>query len=207
MTECLKSLNVGLLLAACTKAVADPHYLKLRCGQSYRHPNGFDKLTVFAGPDWALRLHLWRSVPNPHLNDPHDHCGPFASRVLSGKLINVILQQVDAARGSKYVEYYDRLILAVHMLDVRAEVSLRVQREDISHAGTTYYMSGDEIHQTTVAEPLPCLTIVLQGPRHKEISRVFRPICRGEVEVGASCSPDYYLKTLREYSDYWNNPH
>jgi hypothetical protein len=38
---------------------SDPEHLSDSASRSYSHSNGFDKIVLFSGADYKLRLHLW----------------------------------------------------------------------------------------------------------------------------------------------------
>ncbi|MGY1804380.1 hypothetical protein ACI78T_13970 [Blastococcus sp. SYSU D00922] len=151
---------------------------------SYRHPNGFTKVRLLHSPGaWALRLHIWRAAPGGEFNDIHDHCGPFASRVLVGNLSDEVFTVEESSTATPHVELRDELVGGVHRLTPVGKGGLVPSAVRHYASGETYWMDADTLHRSAPVPPFPAMTLVVEWPRSKSISRVFRTGRRPQHEV------------------------
>jgi hypothetical protein len=167
------------------------------CRRSYAHPNGFTKIGIASGRDWALRLHVWQRTPPDVYNDLHDHCGFFVSRVLLGGIRNEEHVAELLSSSVRYLKYRDRLTNSVHRLVADGEIALSKGDVILYRRGDQYSLTRSVIHRTVPEPPFPVATLVLEGPREQEYSNVYRLRPRPEAEVvSTQCPPRLVLETL-----------
>jgi hypothetical protein len=174
--DLLALLDVPSLIDSC---LGEPHQtLAEIAADSYRHANGFDKIS-FPGINnipVRLRLHIWRgaSTGNGSDVDPHNHRWPFASRVLVGDLTNTlyITQQHQAGDYMRYKHSPLKSNLGYELSRVDRAY---LRCTDVFHTITdqTYELTADAIHAVTTPNSVYTATIVLELASSKEFSDMF----------------------------------
>ncbi|MDQ5844869.1 MAG: hypothetical protein M3539_06185 [Acidobacteriota bacterium] len=203
LKEFINGVNTEKLLNSClATAKSKITHLNDVCKSSYDHPNGFVKLTLVDRiPAWALRLHIWRKPVNEIENDLHDHCGYLVSKIVKGELINDVYERCDETRGSTYFSYADVLDESQHKLAYLGMSNLILQRREIFRSPISYFLGGDVIHRTAPFAGFPVISLVLQGPKYKTTSLIYRLSERKIAEVvSTTCSSTFYFDSLEEAS-------
>src|SRR3712207_3875044 len=89
----LADLNIKSLIELCLNDNDTERLYEKMSEESYKHSNGFDKISLPRVPSSPirLRLHIWHPIRHegsPTPGDAHNHRWPLASRTLVGDLRN-----------------------------------------------------------------------------------------------------------------------
>jgi hypothetical protein len=147
--------------------------------RSYLHPNGFEKIVLFApAVDLpSLRLHIWRASSDERPSEQvHNHRWPFASRIEHGAVRFITYEH--SADGSDGGEY--RHVTATspataaesYRHDIVGSARLRMTFDGVLAAGTEYCLPVTTPHRVIAASGL-CATLMVQGPAARAASEVF----------------------------------
>ncbi|GAA2855818.1 hypothetical protein GCM10010517_14050 [Streptosporangium fragile] len=157
---------------------ADDALVRSMVERSYKHPNGFDRISLFREPDGLeARIHLWeRGVPSDE--GIHNHAWDFSSLVLTGALRFQILQQT--ADGETYDLYRSGMPRGGRFGDYEftrlGTTSLGVVFDGTVSAGSAYHQHRDAYHRVLVSpEQSMTATIVVRGPVRRGFSHVVVP--------------------------------
>jgi hypothetical protein len=169
--------------------------LDLALRMSYRHPNGFDKVsfdyTNLNEP--TTRLHMWWPAGCDPLDrrrgaedsDIHDHPWTFKSTVITGEIQNHTFSlrqsgKLDSSVGnfSRQIVYIrDRKKLADVVRVVRvADCDIDLRQIDTVRPGQSYSMDPATLHRLVPSLKTISGTLVLQQPSSRRHSTVIRPI-------------------------------
>jgi hypothetical protein len=169
--------------------VADSPSLLQECAsRSYLHGNGFAKLMIARGPQWALRLHV--HGPAEGLTTPasayhvHDHRWPFASTVLRGTLYEDRFEHGGVpVAGESWVHFRYRAEESLDGAPVAPQWSaarvgterLRLVARLRHPAGSVYAVGLNDLHALPPMRDA-CSTLVLTGaPSSAECNLYSRP--------------------------------
>jgi hypothetical protein len=163
----------------------------------YRHPNGFTKIRLCALPaeGWAIRLHLWD--PGSADGDVHSHRWHFASRVLSGELIEETYQLTPGA-GTWAMFSCAPSTAGQYALTPAGSCAVRLMDRLHHRAGETYFRALSEFHVARAAADSPAVTLFVQGTAQASRTTVAG---RTGPEVRASRLSSVPLLTRAEVSD------
>ncbi|WP_370368372.1 hypothetical protein [Catenulispora sp. GP43] len=140
--------------------------LSIMAAQSYRHANGFDKISFsrLPGSDVRLRLHIWPGTAGAQSDpDAHNHRWAFVSRVLCGALANY-----NYAVAHKQTGEFMRYVQTPYTPEVGSTFAFvgcatLTQLDAIRVAeGGTYSLSAQEIHRVVVPENGYTATLALE---------------------------------------------
>ncbi|WGH75027.1 hypothetical protein P8625_13235 [Tenacibaculum tangerinum] len=88
--------------------IDDETWISQIASKSYHHNNGFEKLTVFSGSNYNLRIHIyWNNIKQSKPNI-HDHRWNFSSKILSGGYISELYEIVDKGIEKQMYLYYSQ---------------------------------------------------------------------------------------------------
>jgi hypothetical protein len=174
----LAALHIRELLERCLNDDTG-HLLLEMSKESYRHANGFDKISLPSIPESPLRarLHVWRVGSNEEPSDPgdaHNHRWPLASRTLVGSLRNDLYGAEQRPDGA-YVHYRHFRIDPVYAYGFAAAGRARLfQTEElITRPGEIYTLSPVTIHQAMSAGGEYTATIALELATVRQATDVF----------------------------------
>jgi len=163
---------------------------------SYRHPNGFDKVSFdYTNLNEATtRLHIWWPSGRDPLghdrdrddSDIHDHPWSFISTVITGEIHNYTfnLQSSIESDGS-FVNNFSRQIIYIRDRKKPADVVRVVRvadcdidriRVDAVLPGESYSMDFTTLHRLVPSLKTVSGTLVLQQPLSRRYSTLIRPI-------------------------------
>jgi hypothetical protein len=142
---------------------------------AYQHPNGFTKVRLVSLTDlgWTLRLHVWSAHASDR--DIHNHRWHFASRVLSGRLIE--RRYTSAADNSgQWCRYVCSASAdGQYVLDDPRACDVELLGEECYWSGTSYRRSADALHLAMAGPgPQPTVTLFLQGAEQRKSSVVIK---------------------------------
>lgn len=152
-------------------AVRNPADTLARARLSYRHPLGFQKITLLlAEPAYTLRVHVWppalsgTSAPE-HI---HNHRFSLASRVLHGAMTMKLY--VPDERGEALARYEEASgqaakgwrLRSTGLAAVRGTADLRLA------AGSDYWLAADVLHQVVPRPEAATMTLFLETATSRE---------------------------------------
>lgn len=185
--------------------------LEKALAMSYRHPNGFDKISFdyTSLEETTRRLHIWwpeggdplgRTSPVAD-SDVHDHPWNFTSKILLGSLVH---RTFERASEGEDVERYERYVVnipgnsAIYSLSAGTAFLGEVSRMVYS-TGDTYSLHCERLHHLSAAPGGVAATLVKQGPLLRRHSEVFRTTPTASlVQVRATKFTPSELRTIVE---------
>lgn len=207
LQEIIKAVNVRGLLNAFLHPTIQDSLTSRGCEASYFHSNGFLKLTLAGvAPEWVLRLHIWKGPPKINENDIHDHCGFFISRIIRGSLINQTFDFTGPNDGREYYEFRHTVGANPPVVWVGIK-RLILTEETIINSNTTYFLPDTVIHRTIPTQDFPCITLVLQGPKRKTSSMIYRNSQRKSDASDGSFNHEEYISYIQEALNYAEASH
>lgn len=139
----------------------------------YRHPNGFTKIRLAALSDygWAIRLHVWAEQSAD--DNIHSHRWKFASRILSGNLIE---ETYDITAGAgEYAKYYCApSIQGRYSLEFQHNCDVRPVRRDLYQPGASYARDAKTLHMAFTDSTSRAVTLFIQGSEEATFTTVIR---------------------------------
>jgi hypothetical protein len=140
---------------------------------AYRHPNGFIKIRLASLRDlgWAVRLHMWAERSSDY--DIHSHRWDFASRVLSGILMEDTYQ-LTASRGLYRRYRCSPSIEGRYALDLQGECDVELASRNRYHQGISYTRDAEVLHQSYTDSTSRAMTLFIQGPEREASTTVIR---------------------------------
>ncbi|SEM50389.1 hypothetical protein [Streptacidiphilus jiangxiensis] len=165
-----------------------PGALEVMATESYRHANGFDKLSFPAvdGSEARLRLHLWPAADTGGPSHPHDHRWPFVSRVLAGQVTNEISTVTDDPDGD-HRRYSHRPAPGGYVFQERGRATLRPAGRFTCPQGRTYALPPEVVHRVTVPPRTRTVTLALELAPTAPGTSVF--VRSGTLPTGAQVTP------------------
>ncbi len=142
-----------------------PKFAQIYAPQSFRHVNGFDRLTIGMSTDCGprLRMHVWNSAGNK-TSSIHNHTWAFVSTVLKGSLMNERFTLVDDLEGQSLLEIPNRQQSKMGANVRRSTTTFKAistGRECVGE-GESYCILDGEYHRSVPCEE-NTITLVLQG--------------------------------------------
>ena len=146
-------------------------------GSSHRHPNGFEKLSLYrsTATDVRIRLHFWEDSARSEMSSIHDHRWHFASVVVAGlmKVTNFVQSngaglEYSCAQLSDISERNEKTIrlLGKRRLESTASYVLR--------AGDAHALHADVPHRVVAWGARASATIVVTGEPLRACSHSYR---------------------------------
>jgi hypothetical protein len=164
-------------LVDCLRRVAAPEFLRPLLARAaagdvpdgaYRHPNGFLKIVLATGPEFQLRLHVWRPTPEypPPTENVHNHRWDFASAVLAGGYR--FQEYVHDARGDDFraFRYGGHRGTSSYALTPAGDARLKCVFDADLSPGSSYLLTSDVLHRVVGPADRTTVSLILQGP-HK----------------------------------------
>jgi hypothetical protein len=153
---------------------ARPADLSALLAHSYRHPLGFDQLTLInAAPRFRLRLHTWWPDDDRGTEHVHDHRYPPAAAILHGGYEMHLLRPDPAGvRMAEFREQPNQAAEGWHLERI-GDTSLGLAGTIQLTKGDTYALAADTLHQVGVAPGTQCLTLFLETAPAGITTRVF----------------------------------
>lgn len=145
MQDTLQNGDVSLLLQMVIENCSEPEWQQI-CENSYRHANGFARITLpfLLDTQCRARLHIWDVESNDTARDMHNHRWYFASRVLHGALEN---QTFKVDRDGEFTHYVHTASDDVsYSLASAGSASLSLDSIDTHRAGDAYSMPPPLVH-------------------------------------------------------------
>lgn len=204
LKEIVARVDVKFLLnEALGRCQDEPLYRERLCRSSYRHPNGFIKLALLnESADWAVRVHHWPEPVDEEHNDIHDHCGPFVSRILGGALENINYVEDSGEEHPAYHVYRDFLDDSVHSFHSLGMQRLRIDDVRVLEKGMVYHLGADIIHRSSPRSPFPCTSIVIQAPKEKRYSTIYKQQPAAEKKIPTLSDSAFVTEALLEVLKY-----
>jgi hypothetical protein len=141
-------------IGAFLKDILDNEELLVKIAQkSYYHPNGFYKILLNLDPENSLRLHVWDSERyTSNIENVHNHCFDFASRILVGSLHSLYFREVDHEDDADRKGLYHSTFEASSRFNPArikpvGRSHMKIERTVIYKTGETYAQQKDIIHQ------------------------------------------------------------
>lgn len=158
-----------LLLSLCK----DDQAVAACAARSFRHPLGFDKLTLIdALPQYMLRIHAWWPGSDVGVDHIHNHRFDFVSSVVCGGYDMQVYERDQG--GSPMIEFQEQ---------VSPDRGWRLQRIGISrlrqlscirlNGGAGYGLSAEALHRVVVRRSAPCVTLFCQSAMSRSMTDVF----------------------------------
>lgn len=151
------------------------HVVSRYAPESYRHPLGFDKITLLdASPAFMLRLHTWWPEDHHGTEHVHNHRFDLASAVLRGSYEMQVFQE--AENGVLMTEYREHsapsdtewIMNVCGSSYLRSLVSARIAQ------GSGYALAADVLHRVIVPHEALCVTLFLALPGETGIGQETR---------------------------------
>jgi len=142
--EFLSGASRGSIRALLQQSAADPAQVEWTRERSYRHANGFLKLTIAEARGVRLRMHIWPTAQTWNGNI-HNHRWNFASRILTGTMEDSRFTVTEPGRGSIAARYC-RDVENVEDLTRFREVGVKLDSRMLHREGSTYTMNSDSFH-------------------------------------------------------------
>jgi hypothetical protein len=146
---------------------------------SYRHSNGFDKISFPAldGSAVRLRLHIWPAEAGRGRGglapDVHDHRWAFASRVLAGSIVNETYTATPSPGGGYRHYRHTEAGARSHRLDYAGRAELTLTGADTCPLARTYVMGPDILHRVRPAGGGVAATAVLELAPIRQVTQVY----------------------------------
>lgn len=146
---------------------------------SYRHSNGFDKISFPAtgGSAVRLRVHIWPAGVGRGCGglppDVHDHRWSFASRVLVGSIVNEIYTAAPAPDGGYRHYRHTEAGARSHRLDYTGRAELALTGADTCERDCTYVMPPEVLHLVRPAGAGIAATAVLELAPVRQVTQVY----------------------------------
>ncbi|TDC68308.1 hypothetical protein E1200_12095 [Actinomadura sp. GC306] len=152
-------------------ALRDEHWLDAVHAGSYRHPNGFDKIVLFADREYQLRLHVWReNARETAVENIHNHRWDFSSViVLGGYRFQEFIPDPAGRRFHAY-GYTSERGAAAYSLKPLGQRGLTRSFDARLCAGTSYTLTSDVFHRVSNTPGQFTVSLVLQGPHRPDSS-------------------------------------
>lgn len=172
--EFLDQLQQQFLVPGLLQAVAtDQGWLDWVSRQSYRHPNGFDKLVLWQDPATSplkLVLHWWApGAAGPDDDDIHNHRWDFASLVLAGELRSDLYTESRSGQRYPAWEYSSPEGGEEFLVRAAGEVSVECAASITMAAGSAYLWGKDLLHRAWgVGRPFTATLIVQGAPTRRQ---------------------------------------
>jgi hypothetical protein len=135
---------------------------------TYWHSNGFAKIKLRQGRDYAVRLHIWPEGTGRGEVNPHGHRWEFGSWILTGDGIAESYYEPDDSDGTGAARYqrcdYFSAPAGPGRLQPGDDCSLRVREIVHRPAGEVYTCELDSLHTVAPVGNGLVATIVVQGP-------------------------------------------
>lgn len=155
-------------------AYDDPAVAEACAAKSFRHPLGFNKITLIDAPElFTLRLHVWWPMAaTAKLEHVHNHRFGFGSAIVFGAYEMRIFEPADT--GPVMTEYHEE-VSAVNgwQLRLAGEAHLRTVSTLRLGPGSSYSLPAESFHQVTADTDGPCITLFLQTAMTETTTRVF----------------------------------
>ncbi len=146
------------------------------CADSYRHTNGFDRLTLpyLSETDCVLRLHVW---PYGSADaDLHNHAWDFHSQIILGRLANVSHRVLpsSAPEDGPYRHYEHKSIEGgrAYSLTQCGSAAVVPSDEQVCRRGQAYQQSATTVHAVRTDKDITA-TLVLELPPSRDHSDVY----------------------------------
>jgi len=184
---------VAALIATALDAVGTPAFAAM-AEDSYRHSNGFAKISFPRVPGTAarLRLHLWLPGDGREPDsDLHNHRWPFASRVLAGRL-HQELYRTDPTPAGDFRQYRheqtgpDR----GYRFSYVGRATTELTDDQVIGTGEVYRLPRQAIHRVWADPDRVAATLVVEYPPRTTMTDVW---CRSaDKVVGTAQDPPRY---------------
>ncbi|MFG2632193.1 hypothetical protein [Streptomyces sp. NPDC048473] len=129
-----------------------------------------NRLSLYHAPDRGFEI---RMNMNPRLDNqlvPHDHCYPFATRILAGGYVHVVRRRTDEWEGP------------ISGTDLEPAIVT------IERPGSAYTLGHQMVHQA-VMEP-DTVTLFVRGPRRKSASNAVAELMPSRDAWPTAAEPD-----------------
>jgi hypothetical protein len=139
----------------------------------YRHPNGFTKIRLAELSDygWAIRLHVWAEQSAD--DNIHSHRWKFASRILSGSLIEETYDIT--AEAGEYAKYYCApSVQGRYSLSFQHNCDVRPVGRDLYQPGASYARDAKTLHMAFADSTSRVVTLFVQGSEQATFTTVIR---------------------------------
>jgi hypothetical protein len=145
-------------------------------GRSVWHPNGFGKIVLLSGPNYKLRLHIWREakdMPGASRENIHNHRWDFAMVLLAGSYRHQEYRPADGGRDFHAYSYQSSADKSTYSLAPAGSRPLRCVFDARLREGSRYTIASEVIHQVTPDPAHPPVSLVLEGPPKPSSVEVF----------------------------------
>jgi hypothetical protein len=174
----LAALDIKRLVECCLDD--DPTVVLHRMSEeSYKHANGFEKISLpgIPGSPVRLRFHIWRPAQDEdgHVpSDAHNHVWPLASRTLAGELTND-LYGADLRPDGDHFHYrhFQAEPKLAHGFAHIGRARLTQRDEIVTGEGETYTLTPQSIHRVSPASDAYTATAVLELAPVRKATDVF----------------------------------
>lgn len=150
-------------------ALRDEQWLEAVRAGSYRHPNGFDKIVLYADHEHQLRLHVWReSARETKVENIHNHRWDFASVIVLGGYRFQEFVPDPAGRQLHAYGYASERGAAAYSLQPLGQRGLTCSFDARLRAGTSYTLTSEVFHRVSNTPGRLTVSLVLQGPHRPD---------------------------------------
>jgi hypothetical protein len=185
--------DTGAACALLRSVLRDERWLSGVQRNSYRHPNGFDKMVLLSDQRFQVRLHMWKTPHSPEdgIENVHNHRWDFASIMLLGgyRYQEFVLADDEGGSFHAYSYGYSRGSPTYSLTSLGLR-SLACSLDAHLGTGASYALGTGVFHRVMGDPGRTTATLVLQGARRATSVLVFaedpRPVGRALALTGFS---------------------
>jgi len=139
------------------------------------HSNDFKKIVLSTHNGYKLRLHIWNEKPNNQYHEPHDHRWDFKSYVLTGTMVNRIVEESNSKRTFLKYKSLPMVVGQKRTYEVSDPIGIKGLEDQIITEGEMYEMGADCIHIAKIPKNTSTSTLFVTSPAKKEFSNLYMP--------------------------------
>lgn len=162
----------------------DKDFLENISLKSYSHFNGFDKISIFSGNSFKLRVHIWwkQSTSKNNLENIHDHRWDFCSLILNGSYISQEFEQKSNGHFKHLYHYYSVKDLKSYALSYKGKSKIKKINEIEYTKGMINKGFAGDIHRVLHNRRIDLITLFVTTNYNKDYALVYseKPIINFE---------------------------
>lgn len=143
--------------------------------KSYYHKNGFDKVVLFEGKNFKVRVHNFHpSTTSKAMEHVHDHRWAFASTILRGSFESEFFAETPSG---------DEGLISYRYFSDKSKGSFSVQRLGNARLaristvkyeqGDTYLLGTDELHRICRVSSEGATSVIITGKARRETCKLY----------------------------------
>lgn len=166
------------ILEYITEILNDEEKMNQLANISYIHVNGFAKIPIYKDSEKIIRIHIWMKN-NKERQNPHSHGWSFNSKIIKGRFINQIYEDVTENKES----YNDDQIVNKNIIllnkndhltnmEFQNKAKLRISTVDFLYENDSYSMQSKDIHTYYPIDDMS-ITIIEATVSHDDFAYVY----------------------------------